>query len=94
MKELEGFYEYILNCLTISSKNLINDTRKYTHKPGWSDYVSDLYEFSRETYSIWVENGKPRQGPIHSIYTQSKRRFKYALRFIKKNENALRRVIG
>ena len=91
MKELEGFYEYTLNCLIISSKNLINDTRKYTHKPGWSDYVSDLYEFSRETYSIWVENGKPRQGPIHSIYTQSKRRFKYALRFIKKNENALRK---
>ena len=64
---------------------------KHLNKPGWSDYVSDLYKFSRETYKLWLENGKPRQGTIHDMYTQSKRRFKYALRFIKKHEDDLRR---
>ena len=46
---------------------------------------------SRETYHVWLDNGKPRQGIIYSIYTQSRRRFKYALRFIKKHENELRK---
>ena len=75
----------------MSGDDLLQDTRNYTNKPGWSDYVSDLYDISRETYHIWVDNGKPRQGPIHDIYLQSKRRFKYAIRFINKNENTLRR---
>ena len=75
----------------MSGEDLIKDTRIYTNKPGWNDYVSDLYDFSRETYQIWIDHGKPRQGPIHNIYIQSKRRFKYTLRIINKNENALRR---
>ena len=74
-----------------SGEQLSPNNRNYLHKPGWSDYVSDLYELSRETYRVWVDNGKPRQGPIHNIYTQSKQRFKYAIRYINKNENALRR---
>ena len=53
--------------------------------------MAELYQFSRETYKPWQDNGKPRQGPINDIYTKSKRRFEYALRYIKKHENNLRR---
>ena len=77
--------------MQISSDHLVTNKANHFNKPGWSDYVSDLYKFSRETYRIWLENGKPRQGFVHNIYTQSKRRFKYALRFIKKHENDLRK---
>ena len=44
---------------------------------------------TRESYRVWVDNGKPRQGPIHNIYTQSKIRFKYALCFISRNKYEL-----
>ena len=74
-----------------SSDHLATSDRHKFNKPGWSDYVSDLYDFSRETYRIWLDNGKPRQGMIHDIYQQSRRRFKHALRFIKRHENELRK---
>ena len=35
--------------------------------------------------------GKPRQGPVYDLHVKSKARFKYALRFINNNENALRK---
>ena len=38
-----------------------------------------------------VNAGKPRQGPVYDLHVKSKPRFKYALQFIKNNENILRK---
>ena len=89
--QLDIFFNNIVKALQASNKHLVKQNNHKFNKPGWSDYVSDLYDFSRETYCTWLDNGKPRQGIIYSIYTQSRRRFKYALRFIKKHENELRK---
>ena len=72
-KYLETMYDDITNSLCCSSKQIIksNKNKNHFHKPGWTDYVSDLYNFSRETYKIWTDKGKPRQGPIYNIYSQS-----------------------
>ena len=40
---------------------------------------------------MWINDGKPRQGPVHDLHVKCKSRFKYALRFIKNNENMLRK---
>ena len=80
--ELEAFYNKIVEALKLSSDHLNSSNKQNFNKPGWSDYVADLYEYSRETYRLWLDNGKPRQGIIHKEYTQSRQRFKYALRFI------------
>ena len=89
--ELDTFYNEIVNALKISSDHLVSSNKQKFNKPGWSDYVADLYEFSREAYRLWLEKGKPRHGNIYNVYMQSKRRFKYALRFIKKHEDDLRK---
>ena len=68
-----------------------NDKKKYTHKPGWAEYVDNLYDTSREIRLMWINAGKPRQGPVHDLHGKFKSRFKYALRFIKNNENMLRK---
>ena len=65
--------------------------RAYINKPGWAEYVDSLYDTSREVRHMWVNAGKPRQGPVYDLHVKSKARFKYALRFIKNNENALRK---
>ena len=49
--------------------------------------VDSLYDTSGE---VRVNPGKPRQGPVYDLHVKSKARFKYALRFIKNNENVLR----
>ena len=89
--EFDTFFRDIVGVLQDSGEHIVAEQSKHQNRPGWSDYVADLYQFSRETFKLWQNNGKPRQGPIHNVYTQSKRRFKYALRYIKKHENNLRR---
>ena len=44
----------------------------YSNKPGWADYVSDLYKDSRDMGKMWCNAGKPRQGQIFELYRQSK----------------------
>ena len=61
------------------------------NRPGWSDYVAELYDYSRELRKLWLDNGKPRQGFISHEFHRSKAKFKYALRYIKRNENTLRK---
>ena len=63
----------------------------FVNKPGWSDYVDDLYKASRDALSLWRNAGQPRQGPLHELHEKTKVRFKYALRFITKNEKQLRK---
>ena len=36
----------------------------YSNKPGWADYVSDLYKDSRDMGKMWCNAGKPRRGQI------------------------------
>ena len=62
-----------------------NDKEKYTHKPGWAEYVDNWYDTSREIRQMWINAGKPRQGLVHDLHVNCKCRSKYALRFIKNN---------
>ena len=89
--ELITFFESIKESLINSSLHCHPGNRKYTPRPGWNDYVSELYDFSREARNMWMDQGKPRQGMVHEIFMKSKRRFKCALNYITKNEDKLRR---
>ena len=40
---------------------------------------------------MWINAGKTRQGPVYDLHVKCKSIFKYALRFIKNNENMLRK---
>ena len=82
-------YAFELRYLLLQNVN--NKKRSYTNKPGWAEYVDSLYDTSREVIHMWVNAGKPRQGPVYDLHVKSKTRFKYALRFIKNNENILRK---
>ena len=42
-----------------------------------------------EIRQMWINAGNPRRGPVHDLHVKCKSRFKYALRFIKNNENML-----
>ena len=89
---INKLYSDIVNSLIQPGEQIMqNDKKKYSHKPGWAEYVDDLYDTSREIRQIWINAGKPRQGPVHDQHVKCKSRFKYALRFIKNNENMLRK---
>ena len=89
--KLVTFFNDIINCLNDSSKHMLSNSKNYKIKPGWTDYVSDIYKHTRELRSMWLERGAPRQGPLFNELKVSKARFKYAKRFIERNENILRK---
>ena len=68
-----------------------NDNRNNFNMPGWNDYVSDIYESSREARSLWLSHGKPNRGPVYELHVNTKKKVKYAINFIKKNEAQLRK---
>ena len=59
--------------------------------PGWKEFASDLYSMSRDLYFIWKDSGSPRQGELFNMKNSAKARFKGAMRFIRCNEDALRK---
>jgi exonuclease III len=61
------------------------------NKPGWSDHVQELYQCSRHAYMVWCDAGKPRHGHLYERHKDAKVKYKYARRFISRNENALRK---
>ena len=59
--------------------------------PGWKEFASDLYSMSRDLYFMWKDSGSPRQGELFNMKNRAKARFKGAMRFIRCNEDALRK---
>lgn len=91
VKSINKLYSEILNLLTQAGEASSQNKKSYLNKPGWAEYVDSLYDTSREVRHMWVNAGKPRQGSVYDLHVKSKARFKYALRFIKNNENVLRK---
>ena len=88
---INNFYNNIISILNESSTHISSKFKSSWNKPGWSEYVADLYDYFRETSKLWIEIGRPRQGFLFREYLKSKARYKYALRYIKRNENLLRK---
>jgi hypothetical protein len=91
-QSLSTFYNDIVSCLTHASESSFSQRRSanFQCRPGWSDYVADFYDAYRESFVYWSANGKPRHGHVYDELRTAKARFKYALRFIKKEEENLR----
>ena len=96
-KEISKFYEDIVSCLRKAGNSVVNDCSghasqyKFKCKPGWNDHVADLYAQSRSIFKRWIADGKPKHGPLFEEHRKARAKCKYAIRFIKSNENALRK---
>ena len=92
ISNIENLYRDISDTLINAGGQIFNSKdKRNTNVPGWTDYVSDIYDFSKETRSLWLSHGKPRQGPIYHLHMKTKMKVKYAIRFVKKNEAQLRK---
>ena len=91
--DTDSFYNEIMQCLIQASDTAFSqhNSIKGSVKPGWSDYVAELYSTSRDVAKLWGNAGKPRQGYLFELHRTSKARFKFALRYIKRNEASLRK---
>lgn len=65
-------------------------TKRYKAKSGWNEYVEELHAEARGAFKDWVETGRQKHGPLFDHKKRTNANFKYALRFIKRNEDTLR----
>ena len=91
VKGITKFYDNIVECLKVAGEPL-KKMSKCTHKgkPGWNEHVAELHTASREAFTLWKDSGCAKQGPIFELKKRTNARFKYALRFIKNNEDTMR----
>ena len=59
-------------------------------KPGWNEHVAGLHAEARRAFKAWIVSGRDRQGPLFEQKKRANAHFKYALRYIIRNENSLR----
>ena len=91
-QDLIGLYNSITDALNKAGSHLNSKGNKgYVQRPGWTEHVSDLYDYSKTCRQLWLDSNETRQGPIHDNYVRSRARFKYALRYITKNEDQMRK---
>ena len=91
--QLDSFYNDIIRALNVSSEFLCKKRSKprgFNVRPGWNEHVAELHTAAREAHLLWRDSGRPRQGPLMELRKSANARFKYALRYIKKQENAMR----
>lgn len=83
-------YEAIGNCLVNDSKSFCQKRVKHNIRPGWNEHVPELHAEAKETFSNWATSGKAGHGPECDRKKLGNARFEYAVRFMKRNEEAMR----
>jgi len=84
---LEKFYNNIVEALIrAASEVLTNSPQQKRNVPGWNKDVREKHKAARQAYLYWIENHKPKGGPLFDIMKESKKEFKYALRACRKSQ--------
>lgn len=91
---IDKLYSDIINSLTDAVKLSIpvfknNNGNVNNQVPGWNDYVEEHHVIARDGFHLWDLIGRPRQGVIYENMKQTRARFKYALRYCKKQEECI-----
>lgn len=87
--DLCDYYSAVLQCLSTAADSLPRRVTNYS-RPGWNAHVDELHSSARDAFLDWRSFGSNRQGPLYDRMKTSRAQFKYALRFIKRNEQAMR----
>ena len=88
------FYESIISVLKLSAGHSIptSDTStKYSIVPvGWNEYVKKHHSLAKDDQWWWKLNNRPRHGHIYDNMRVTRAHFKYALRFVRNQEEMAR----
>lgn len=78
-------------CVSAGEITLPVCNSKKKMKPFWSDMIQPHKDCSLFWHSIWIDNGKPRDGLIAQIMRQTRARYHYVVRWAAANQNKLTR---
>jgi len=95
-RNLCAMYDDVVAALFEGGKPLQKHRRNraYNIKPGWNGHVAPYHTEAREAYKLWALAGRPRHGPELENKKLANARYKYVVRFISRNEQAMRADSG
>ena len=83
----------VLDAISQSVKNNIPHTKPAVTKriiPGWKEFVKPYKDDARFWFAIWESAGRPQNNNLHLIMKNTKNKFNYMLRKVRKREKHLR----
>ena len=87
---LHKFYlTYYESCLEASK--VIPVAKKSKIIPGWNEHVEQHKQTSQFWHFIWKDCGSPRNGEAAKIMRSTRSRYYYAIRYVKKNDEIMRK---
>ena len=94
LEEIQRYYDDILQACISAADCTVgrrqNRTRNLPRRPGWNNYVQPYKERAIFWHALWKCNGSPREGHIALIRRQTRARYRYAVRYIKRHEEQCR----
>ena len=92
-EDINCFYESITSVLKLSASHSIPTSvtsTRYNIVPGWNEYVKEHHSHAKDALWWWKLNNKPRHGQIYDNMRVARAHFKYALRFVRNQEDMAR----
>ena len=87
---IQNFHDSIIaSCLEASK--VLPISKKSKTIPGWNEHVERHKQTSQFWHFIWKECGSPPQGEIAQIMRSTRSKYHYAIRYVKKNEEIMRK---
>ena len=99
-EQLEGYLSNIVclmhsaayHCLPLKDQC----QSKMSDSNGWNQYVRPYQVAARQSFGQWAASGKPTSGPVYEVMKNDKKRYKYAVRRLKRHTQEIRldRIAG
>ena len=69
---LEKFYNNIVEALKRAASEVLTNSPKQKHNvPRWNKDVREKHKAARQSYLYWIDNHKPKSGPLFDIMKES-----------------------
>lgn len=91
--EIDNYYDKVISCICTAVNNCIPIKHCKTSDfivPGWTEYVQEKHDLSRQAFIEWVAAGKPRFGLEVTCMRKTRAAFKLALRYCRQHEDQIR----
>jgi len=84
---LKQFYTNIAVALKRTASEVFTNSPQQKHNvSGWNKDLREKNKDPRQAYLYWIDNHKPKSGPVFDIMKESKKEFKYASRACRKSQ--------
>ena len=78
-ESIQNEYDSLVNCITNADASLPRQ-KPGVEKPWWTDALTELRNESIDIHKLWIDQGRPRQGPTHEERLRVRAAYKRAIR--------------